>query len=113
MITKEQVKRFVKEKLGNNIQWAIRALHVIHNNQTEDERVNRSTKWENGIGFSGFDAPFLTSLADQLNRGGTLSPKQVKALLRTMPKYWKQIINHAGGYETFHSRIEAREVLTQ
>jgi len=109
MITKKQVKDYLKRKLGNNVAWAIRALHVIHGNQTLDERTDHATRWENGIGFSGFDAPFLTSLANQIDRGRRLSPKQTKALLRTMPKYWKQIVNHAGGYEKFHARIEAED----
>ncbi len=107
MVTKKQVKLYLKKQLGENVAWAIRALHVIYGNQEMDERSTHATKWANGVGFSGFDAPFLTSLADQLNRGRTLSQKQIKALLKVMPKYWKQIVNHAGGYEKFHARVKA------
>jgi acid phosphatase class B len=91
-ITKVQVKEFVKTKLSTDPVWAKRALVRIFEFQTLDEQKSRYTKYSNGVGFSGADGEFLSSLAIQLQKKGYLSPKQMEHLYKKIPKYWAQVI---------------------
>ena len=51
-----------KARVATDKAWAIRALCVIHANQTADEQQDGQTTEDDGIGFTGLDGAFLTSL---------------------------------------------------
>jgi len=91
-ITKGQVAEFVKAKLSTDEKWAKRALLSIYAYQTADEQSMRTTNRWNGVGFSGCDADILSSFAEQLQRRGTLSHKQMAIVFKKMKKYSRQII---------------------
>ena len=57
-----------------------------------DEQISEDTHYNNGIGFTGCDAPILSSFAKQLLSRGFLTPKQKVYALKKMPKYHKQIL---------------------
>lgn len=61
--------------------------------QTSDEQAAQTTGYDNGIGFNGTDAMILSSFAEQINKGRTLSPKQLTIAFKKLPKYSKQIIS--------------------
>jgi len=90
--TKKNIRSYVKYMLGHDSYWASKALVKIYENQTGDEQVSKTTRWMNGLGFSGTDAELLTSFAQQYLARGFLSQKQWQILFRRMPKYHKQII---------------------
>jgi hypothetical protein len=50
---------------------------AINNYQTLDERINKQTKHENGMGFTSFDASIGTSMAEFYLKNNFLSSKQV------------------------------------
>ena len=91
LTTKKARIAHIREKIATNDKWAIRALMRVYANQTADEQSIGATVQHNGIGFTGSDAEFLTSLAQQFDRRGSLSPKQIAVLHRVMPKYAKQL----------------------
>jgi hypothetical protein len=91
--TKKDTLAFVKVKLSSDPVWAVKALvRIYQENQTNDEQVNQQTTHDNGIGFSGCDAQFLSSLAQNYLRYGRLSEKQMSFVFKKMPKYAKQVI---------------------
>ncbi len=91
--TKKDTLAFVKSQLATNKVWATKALvRIYQENQTNDEQVAKTTSYDNGIGFSGVDAPFLSSLAEQYLRRGNLSDKQMVFVFKKMPKYAGQVI---------------------
>lgn len=91
--TKKDTIAFVKQQLATNKVWATKALiRIFQENQTNDEQVAKVTSHDNGIGFSGCDAAFLSSLAEQYLRRGSLSEKQMAFVHRKMPKYARQVI---------------------
>ena len=94
-ITKKGLKADIQHSIRNNPVAAIKALMLIYDNQTEDEKRAEVTIEDNGIGFTGADDEFLTSLAKQYNEKGSLSRKQIEALQKSMPKYWNQLIPRA------------------
>jgi hypothetical protein len=75
----------------------IRGLLRIYANQTMDEQKSASVNRNNGIGFRSCDARILTSLAQQAQRKGSLSIKQLDLLRRKMPVYVGQLTNFANG----------------
>jgi hypothetical protein len=89
--TKKARIAHIREQLGTSAAWALRGLVRIYANQTADEQAVGTTKHHNDIGFTGADAEILTSFAQQYERRGSLSPKQMGLLFKKMPKYAKQL----------------------
>lgn len=75
----------------------IRGLLRIYAHQTMDEQKSATVNRSNGIGFRSCDARILTSLAQQAQRKGRLSIKQLDLLRRKMPVYVGQLTNFANG----------------
>ena len=84
---------YVKNQLATNPAWATRAIVKLWERQTADEQAAQTTGHDNGVGFNGTDAFILSSFAEQINKGRTLSPKQLAIAFRKLPKYSKQIIS--------------------
>lgn len=82
---------FLKEKLATDQRWAVRGLTRIYEFQTADEQAIGMTREYNDVGFSGVDAEILSSFAEQVLRGRTLSPKQMAIVFKKMPKYARQL----------------------
>jgi DUF438 domain-containing protein len=91
-VTKKITLEFVRAQLRSNKVWAIKALvRIFKENQTSQEQTLEATTVDNGIGFTGVDANFLSSLAKQYIEMGSLSDNQIKCLFKMMPKYSKQV----------------------
>ena len=91
--TKKNTVTFVKTKLATDPVWAVKALvRIYQENQTADEQASKATTHDNGIGFSGCDAEFLSSLAEAQLKYGRLTDKQMSFVLKKMPKYARQVI---------------------
>lgn len=91
-MTKIQLRDWLKNKLATDSKWALRALVVVMERQTEAEKITATTTEANGVGFSGCDAEILTSFANQYAQWGTLSSKQMALVFKKMPRYWGQIL---------------------
>ena len=86
-----KVKDYIKQQLGTNKAWAVKALVKVYTLQTLDEQATGQTANLNGVGFSGVDSKILSSFAEQVNAGRNLSQKQMKIIYKKMPRYHKQI----------------------
>lgn len=90
--TKKDLLAFLKKKLGEDEKWALRALQRIYEGQTYEELNEENTKELNGLGFTGFDAPILTSIyKSYLEHNKRLTPKQMQVVMKMMGKYAGQI----------------------
>ena len=87
-----KIEDFVKEKLSTDKAWAIRALEIIYDYQTSDEKAVRRTKHANSVGFSAADAKILSGFHSFYKKNKFLTDKQTYRLHKLMPKYWRQII---------------------
>lgn len=84
----KQVKIILQERIRQlEPGFTLKILEIIYNNQTGDEKCGAYTRHDNGKGFSGYDANFLTSIYLLLKRGGNLSPKQGTIVAKLLPKY--------------------------
>lgn len=90
-MTKQSEIAEYRAALATNPAWAHRALVVLHDRQTRDEQETRTTETHNGVGFTGIDAEILSSFAEQVKRGRTLSVKQLAIAHRRLPKYAAQL----------------------
>lgn len=91
MITKRMIRDFIKAKIATDDRWLLKSLKKVYSLQTAEEKAVERTRFHNCVGFTGHDAEYLSSLANQLQNKGWLSPKQKTQLRKMMPKYWKQI----------------------
>ena len=69
MWTKEQMLDLIK----NNNQAVLRAIIVLYDRQTPEEKAKGEAIEDNFIGFSGYDSKYLGDLAKQL-----LKEKRIK-----------------------------------
>ena len=93
--TKKAKLAYIREKVGTNQAWALRALVRIYQDQTEDEKAAGHTRVYNNIGFSGVDSDILSSFARQVEAGRTLSQKQMAIVYKKMPRYARQLMEAA------------------
>jgi len=91
LTTKKARVACLRERLATNGNWATAGLLKIFAAQTAEEQDSEMTSEHNGVGFTGADAEFLTSLAKQYEARGSLSPKQIGSLYKSMPKYAVQL----------------------
>ena len=85
-------KDTLKALLDTNDKAVCRALLLLHARQTADEQAVQHTKYVNNRGFSGSDAPILSSLAVWYKSKGWLSPKQMTIARRKVKKYTRQLL---------------------
>lgn len=84
-------KKEIREKLQSDDRWVIKGLLTIYRYQTEDEKSMGATKHDNGVGFNGLDAPFMSSLAEWYKEKGSLTQKQMLHCRKTILKYAGQL----------------------
>ncbi|HPM74100.1 MAG TPA: hypothetical protein PLA71_00065 [Saccharofermentans sp.] len=88
--TKTELVSFIRKQLHTNRAWALRGLERIYLHQTEDEQMTAKTKYDNGIGFNGLDATFLSSIYEQ-SKTRRITDRQMAYVHKLMPKYAGQI----------------------
>jgi hypothetical protein len=95
-------KSTITNLLATNDRAVARALVVLNNNQTADEQVQETVKYQNGKGFRPCHARMGTSMAVFFEKRGYLTPKQVAYWRKLDAKgnmriaiYWNQLIDAA------------------
>lgn len=91
--TKDELVNGLKWQIANNSQKAIDALMRIYSFQTENEKSDGYTEEFNGVGFSGVDSEFLSSLAENYKKYHRLSEGQISWVKKCMPKYARQLVS--------------------
>lgn len=81
----------IKALLTDSNVFVQRAVVKMLERQTSAEAAGGYTHDANGIGFSAFDAEFLTSIAKQVMDGKNLSEKQIASARKSMLRYARQI----------------------
>lgn len=84
-------KEVIQENLSTNPKWIERALVVLYERQTYDEKVTKETIKENGIGFNSSDSRYLSYCSEWVLKGNRLNGKHLEKCGKKLPKYWRQI----------------------
>jgi hypothetical protein len=96
--TKQEITvEYIKQQLASNDRWAQRAVVVIYEKQTASEKTSLQTREANGVGFNMMDAEILSSFAEKLKKGWSMSPKQMAIIHKKMPKYANQLLRIVKG----------------
>lgn len=116
--SKKELVDGLKSQISINPKKAQNALLEIYKYQTESEQEQGYTQVNNGVGFSGVDSEFLSSLAENLIRYKRLSDKQNNYLMKIMPKYANQLIRISMGKGLIYKvgrkyEIKPREIVVQ
>ena len=90
-MTKKAEIEFIRKQITTNKAWACKALMAIFARQTEDEKNSQETIHENGMGFTGNDANFLTAMAKSYLQYHNLTDKQMFYVYKKIGKYAGQI----------------------
>lgn len=64
---------------------------ALYELQTIDEKEAKATHHQNLAGFNAIDAPILTSMAEQYERKGELTQKQLELAHKMLKKYSRQL----------------------
>jgi hypothetical protein len=88
-------KQLILDNIKADDRWLYRGILAIYRGQTDDEQRRGVTVEDNGIGFNGSDAPFMSSLAKQVLSGRKLSQKQCRYARTIMYKYADQLLKIA------------------
>jgi len=91
MLKADKQKDHLINLIKNHTEYAIGALLKIYSFQTTDEQYSGSTQHDNAMGFNAVDAGFMSSMAKQFLKKGSLSEKQIPYVKRTMLKYIMQL----------------------
>lgn len=84
----------VQELIERSDAALARAILRIYNLQTASEQSEGSTREHNGIGFTAYDAPFLSAIASKLPQYNMrLTERQIARVRPMMKKYWKQLLH--------------------
>lgn len=101
--TKTQRVSRIRELLDANDHAVLRGIVAIYRFQTETEQAYDQTKMTNGVGFSAFDAPFMSSLAKAILAGTALSPRQLAIGRNKIKRYANQLAAIAEKREQEHA----------
>lgn len=96
-------KEVILDMLATNDVMVEKSLLVMYNRQTADEQSAQTTGHNNGIGFNGTDAEFLSKLAEwvkggaerKIPEGKRLSLKQRDIVRKKLKKYSRQLVEAA------------------
>lgn len=110
-----------KDSLNRLFLWnpraVERAITHLYQRQTHDERASSQTRKDNGVGFTSYDAPFLSSLGKALEQGRHLTERQLAAVRKLdkkgycmLAKYHGQLAQIITGYREAHAAaVEATQ----
>lgn len=91
MDRKRHTKASIKELLRTNDRAVARALVVLYDRQTQDEKRDVRTKYHNNRGFNHGDAKALSYWACLVRSGHPLFPETLKNARRRLMKYAGQL----------------------
>jgi len=81
----------IRHKIATNDTWLCRGIIAIYKHQTEDEKRSRTTSEPNGFGYNLKDSFIMSTLAEHLLRGNTLSEQQRRIARDRLSKYARQL----------------------
>ena len=93
---KKMDKATILNILETNDRAVEKALVVLYHRQTASEKASNGITIEsNGRGFNGRDGEFGSSLAKNVEKGWSLSVKQLFYGRKMVKKYWRQLLEDA------------------
>ena len=90
--SQKQWESYLKDLLKSNDKALLRAIVLIHDNQTQEEKNKGESIEDNCIGFSKIDAKEMGDIANKIRAGKVLTKGELAKSRNKMQKYWKQLM---------------------
>jgi len=88
----KQWESYLKNLVKTNDRALTKAIVLIYDLQTDEEKSIGKSVEDNKIGFSKIDAYELSNVAKKIKRGQALTEAEVAKSRNKMQKYWKQLM---------------------
>lgn len=82
----------VKSKIATSETWLHRAIEVLYERQTSDEKRESQTKYLNNRGFSAAHVKVLSYYLRWIKAGNKLSGRHKENAIKIVQKYSRQIL---------------------
>lgn len=90
--SRKQWETYLKDLVATNDKALKRAIVLIHNNQTEEEKNKEESLEDNLTGFSKIDAKEMGEIARKILAGRELTDGEISKSRNKMKKYWRQLM---------------------
>ena len=88
----KQWEAYLKDLVKTNDKALLRAIVLVYDNQTCEEKNKGESIEDNCIGFSKVDAYEMGKIAQKIKRGESLTKGELAKSRNKMQKYWKQLM---------------------
>lgn len=90
--SQKQWESYLKDLVRTNDQALLRAIVLIYDNQTDEEKLKGESIEDNCIGFSKIDAAEMGAIVRKIKAKKQLSKGELAKSRNKMQKYWKQLM---------------------
>lgn len=90
--TQKQWESYLKDLLKSNDKALLRAIVLIYENQTPEEKSKSESIENNCVGFSKIDAKEMGDIARKIKANKALTKGELAKSRNKMQKYWKQLM---------------------
>lgn len=90
--SQKQWEAYLKDLLKTNNKVLLKAIVLIYDNQTFEEKNKGESIEDNCIGFSKIDAKEMSDIANKIRAGKALTKGELAKSRNKMQKYWKQLM---------------------
>ena len=90
--SQKQWEAYLKDLLKTNDKALLRAIVLIYNNQTDEEKNKGESIENNRVGFSKIDAKEMGDIAKKIKAGKALTKGELAKSRNKMQKYWRQLM---------------------
>lgn len=108
--TQKQWESYLKDLLKTNDNTLLKAIVLIYDNQTEEEKSKGESVEDNNIGFTKWDAKEMGDIARKIKRGEPLTIGELAKSRNKMQKYWKQLMYISKHQQEEKAKAEALEL---
>lgn len=90
--SQKQWEAYLKDLLKTNDKALLRAIVLVYDNQTLEEKDKGESIEDNCIGFSKIDAKEMGDIARKIKANKALTKGELAKSRNKMQKYWKQLM---------------------
>lgn len=108
--TQKQWEAYLKDLVRTNDKALLKAIVLIHDRQTEEEKARGESVEDNLIGWTKWDAKEMGDIAKKIKREEPLTDGELAKSRNKMQKYWKQLMYISKQQQEEKAKAEARKV---
>ena len=90
--TQKQWEAYLKDLMRTNNKALLKAIVLIHDRQTEEEKAKGESTEDNFVGWTKWDAKEMGDIAKKIKREEPLTIGELAKSRNKMCKYWKQLM---------------------